>query len=112
MLSDAQSLHLAAYSENESRQKDAESCTARGTHVWVLINHPFPATALMRRILSLDECLIILATHDRSRHYEVLTFDDGYRDNLSVASDPRAEQRAIYIPADAPARSMQSWRLV
>lgn len=32
---------------------------------------------------------IILATHDRLRHYEVLTFDDGYRDNLSVASDPR-----------------------
>lgn len=69
-------------------------------------------TSLMRRILSLDECLIILATHDRSRHYEVLTFDDGYRDNLSVASDPRAEQRAIYIPADVPARSMQSWWLV
>src|SRR3954469_20880619 len=52
--------------------------------------------ALTRRLLNLDECLYKLATHDRSRRYAVLTFDDGYRDNLSVsASDPRAEQRAI-----------------
>lgn len=42
---------------------------------------------------------IILATHDRSRHYEVLTFDDGYRDNLSVASDPlpQSERCAVLL---------------
>jgi hypothetical protein len=49
--------------------------------------------ALTRRILSLDECLYKLATHDRSRRYAVLTFvDDGYRDNLPAFAQDRPKR--------------------
>lgn len=65
-------------------------------------------------IVSLDECLERLASNDRSRRYAVLTFDDGYRDNVSVAL-PILERRhapfMVYVPTGAPTRSMQSWWL-
>jgi peptidoglycan/xylan/chitin deacetylase (PgdA/CDA1 family) len=65
-------------------------------------------------IVSLDECLERLARDDRSRRYAVLTFDDGYRDNVEVAL-PILEQISapfiVYVPTGAPTRSMQSWWL-
>jgi len=65
-------------------------------------------------IVSLDECLERLARNDRSRRYAVLTFDDGYRNNVSVAL-PILERLfapfIIYVPTGAPTRSMQSWWL-
>jgi peptidoglycan/xylan/chitin deacetylase (PgdA/CDA1 family) len=65
-------------------------------------------------IVSLDECLERLARNDRSRRYAVLTFDDGYRDNVSVAL-PILERNfapfTMYVPTGAPTRSMQSWWL-
>jgi peptidoglycan/xylan/chitin deacetylase (PgdA/CDA1 family) len=65
-------------------------------------------------IVSLDECLERLASNDRSRRYAVLTFDDGYRNNVSVAL-PILERIfapfIIYVPTGAPTRSMQSWWL-
>lgn len=36
-------------------------------------------------IVSLDECLERLARNDVFGRYAVLTFDDGYRDNVEVA---------------------------
>ena len=65
-------------------------------------------------IVSLDECLERLAGNDRSRRYAVLTFDDGYRDNVSVAL-PILERTfapfIVYVPNGATKRSMQSWWL-
>ena len=65
-------------------------------------------------IVSLDECLERLARNDRSRRYAVLTFDDGYRDNVSVAL-PILERHntpfMMYVPTGATTRSMQSWWL-
>jgi peptidoglycan/xylan/chitin deacetylase (PgdA/CDA1 family) len=65
-------------------------------------------------IVSLDECLQKLARNDRSRRYAVLTFDDGYRDNVSVALPILERNNApfmMYVPTSAPTRSMQSWWL-
>src|SRR5258708_2979579 len=65
-------------------------------------------------IVSLDECLERLARNDRSRRYAVLTFDDGYRDNVSVALPILERHNApfmMYVPTGAPTRSMQSWWL-
>lgn len=65
-------------------------------------------------IVSLDECLRKLARDDRSRRYAVLTFDDGYRDNVSVALPILERHNApfmMYVPTGAITRSMQSWWL-
>lgn len=65
-------------------------------------------------IVSLDECLQKLANNDRSRRYAVLTFDDGYRDNVTVALPILERHNApfmVYVPTGAPTRSLQSWWL-
>jgi peptidoglycan/xylan/chitin deacetylase (PgdA/CDA1 family) len=65
-------------------------------------------------IVSLDECLEKLARNDRSRRYAVLTFDDGYRDNVSVALPILERHNApfiVYVPTGAPTRSLQTWWL-
>ncbi|MEH2609784.1 polysaccharide deacetylase family protein [Bradyrhizobium sp. AZCC 1693] len=65
-------------------------------------------------IVSLDECLEKLARNDRSRRYAVLTFDDGYRDNVSVALPILERHNApfmMYVPTGAPTRTMQTWWL-
>lgn len=65
-------------------------------------------------IVSLDECLKRLAANDRSSRYAVLTFDDGYRDNVSVALPIMERYNApfmVYVPTGAPTRSMQTWWL-
>jgi peptidoglycan/xylan/chitin deacetylase (PgdA/CDA1 family) len=65
-------------------------------------------------IVSLDECLARLARNDRSCRYAVLTFDDGYRDNVSVALPILERHNApfmMYVPTGALTRSMHSWWL-
>jgi hypothetical protein len=55
-------------------------------------------------VVSLDECLEKLATSDRSRRYAVLSFDDGYRDNVSVALPVLERHNApfmMYVPTGA-----------
>jgi peptidoglycan/xylan/chitin deacetylase (PgdA/CDA1 family) len=65
-------------------------------------------------IVSLEQCLEQLAKDDQSRRYAVLTFDDGYRDNVSVAL-PILERNntpfMVYVPTAALTRTMQSWWL-
>jgi peptidoglycan/xylan/chitin deacetylase (PgdA/CDA1 family) len=65
-------------------------------------------------IVSLEECLERLARNDRSRRYAVLTFDDGYRDNVSVAFPILERNNApfmVYVPTAALTRTLQSWWL-
>ncbi|MBR1192731.1 polysaccharide deacetylase family protein [Bradyrhizobium sp. AUGA SZCCT0160] len=65
-------------------------------------------------IVGLDECLEQLARNDQSRRYAVLTFDDGYRDNVSVALPILERHNApfmMYVPTGAPTRTMNSWWL-
>jgi peptidoglycan/xylan/chitin deacetylase (PgdA/CDA1 family) len=65
-------------------------------------------------IVSLEECLEQLARNDRSRRYAVLTFDDGYRDNVSVALPILERNNApfmVYVPTAALTRTLQSWWL-
>jgi peptidoglycan/xylan/chitin deacetylase (PgdA/CDA1 family) len=65
-------------------------------------------------IVSLEECLERLARNDRSRRYAVITFDDGYRDNVSVALPILERHNApfmMYVPTAALTRTMQSWWL-
>jgi peptidoglycan/xylan/chitin deacetylase (PgdA/CDA1 family) len=55
-----------------------------------------------------------LARDDQSRRYAVLTFDDGYRDNVSMALPILERSNApfmMYVPTDALTRTMQSWWL-
>lgn len=95
-------------------QRDCQSELMTGTSVSLF---EYSLNWLQREgwsIVSLDECLQKLATHDRSRRYAVLTFDDGYRDNLSVALPILERNNApfmMYVPTGAPTRSMQSWWL-
>ena len=65
-------------------------------------------------IVSLDACFERLATDARPRRYAVLTFDDGYRDNVTTALPILERNNApftIYVPTGAPTRALQSWWL-
>jgi glycosyltransferase involved in cell wall biosynthesis len=64
--------------------------------------------------VSLEECLERVLENDRSHRYAVLTFDDGYRDNVSMALPIRERHNApylMYVPTGGPARTLQAWRL-
>jgi peptidoglycan/xylan/chitin deacetylase (PgdA/CDA1 family) len=65
-------------------------------------------------IVSLDACLDRLAMGPRSSRYAVLTFDDGYRDNVTTALPIMERYRVpftVYVPTDALTRTLQSWWL-
>jgi peptidoglycan/xylan/chitin deacetylase (PgdA/CDA1 family) len=65
-------------------------------------------------IVSLEACLERLATDPRPRRYAVLTFDDGYRDNLTTALPILERYQApfiVYVPTHALTRTLQSWWL-
>jgi len=66
------------------------------------------------RIVSLDDCLERVLKDDRSDRLAVLTFDDGYRDNVSVALPILERHNApflIYVPTGGPTRTLQAWWL-
>ena len=95
-------------------QRDCASELMTGTSVSLF---EFSLSWLRRQgwsIVSLDECLQKLASNDQSGRCAVLTFDDGYRDNVSVALPILERHNApfmMYVPTGAPTRSMQSWWL-
>src|SRR5258707_12365928 len=65
-------------------------------------------------IVSIEACLERLAADPRSGRYAVLTFDDGYRDNVSTALPILERNNApfmMYVPTGAPTRTLQSWWL-
>ncbi|MEH2516366.1 peptidoglycan/xylan/chitin deacetylase (PgdA/CDA1 family) [Bradyrhizobium sp. AZCC 1610] len=95
-------------------QRDCRSELKTGTSV-ELFEH---SLSWLKRegwaIVSLEECLERLARKDWSRRYAVLTFDDGYRDNVSVALPILERNNApfmMYVPTTALTRTMQSWWL-
>ncbi len=65
-------------------------------------------------IVSLDTCLERLAADPRPHRYAVLTFDDGYRDNVATALPILERNNApftMYVPTGALTRTLQSWWL-
>src|SRR3984893_15043986 len=95
-------------------QRDCRSELMTGTSVELF---EYSLSWLQRKgwaIVSLDECLERLARNDRSCRHAVLTFDDGYRDNVSVALPILERNNApfmMYVPTAALTRTMQSWWL-
>jgi len=67
------------------------------------------------QIITLDKYLQdrVLETTDSSR-YAILTFDDGYRDNVTVGLPILERQNApfvMYVPTGSPQRTLNSWWL-
>jgi len=65
-------------------------------------------------IVSFETCLARLATDPGPGRYAVLTFDDGYRDNVITALPILERYNApfmVYVPTDALTRTLQSWWL-
>jgi peptidoglycan/xylan/chitin deacetylase (PgdA/CDA1 family) len=65
-------------------------------------------------IVSFETCLERLATDPGPCRYAVITFDDGYRDNLATALPILERNNApfmMYVPTGAPTRTLQSWWL-
>jgi peptidoglycan/xylan/chitin deacetylase (PgdA/CDA1 family) len=65
-------------------------------------------------IVSLEACLERLATDPQPSRYAVLTFDDGYRDNVSTALPILERHNApfmMYVPTGALTRTLHSWWL-
>jgi peptidoglycan/xylan/chitin deacetylase (PgdA/CDA1 family) len=64
--------------------------------------------------VSLEECFQRLSRNDRSDRYAVITFDDGYRDNVSTALHILEHYNApftVYVPTGALTRTLQAWWL-
>lgn len=65
-------------------------------------------------IVSFETCLKRLATDPGPCRYAVLTFDDGYRDNVATALPILERHKApfmMYVPTGALTRTLQSWWL-
>jgi peptidoglycan/xylan/chitin deacetylase (PgdA/CDA1 family) len=65
-------------------------------------------------IVSFETCLERLATDFGPGRYAVLTFDDGYRDNVTTALPILERNNApfmVYVPTGALTRTLQSWWL-
>jgi len=65
-------------------------------------------------VVSLDECARRLAANDPSDRFVSLTFDDGYRDNVTRALPILERYDApftVYVPTGAVDRSLFSWWL-
>ncbi|UGY17341.1 polysaccharide deacetylase family protein [Bradyrhizobium septentrionale] len=65
-------------------------------------------------IVSLDTCLEQLAADTQPHRYAVLTFDDGYRDNVATALPILERHNApftVYVPTGAVTRTLQPWWL-
>ncbi|WP_234681028.1 polysaccharide deacetylase family protein [Bradyrhizobium monzae] len=65
-------------------------------------------------IVSFETCLQRLATDPGPCRYAVLTFDDGYRDNVATALPILERNQApfmMYVPTGALTRALQSWWL-
>ena len=65
-------------------------------------------------IVTMDEALRRLSEQDRTRHFAVLTFDDGYRDNRDVALpilEAHGAPFTMYVPTGAIDRTLFSWWL-
>ena len=66
------------------------------------------------RVVSFDEALRCLMQEDGGQRFAVLTFDDGYRDNVTRAL-PILELHdapfTIFVPTGAPTRTLYSWWL-
>jgi len=65
-------------------------------------------------IVSLDTCLERLVADSQPRRYAVLTFDDGYKDNVATALPILERNNApfmVYVPTGAVTRTLQPWWL-
>lgn len=65
-------------------------------------------------IVSFETCIERLTTAPGPGRYAVLTFDDGYRDNVATALPILERNNApfmVYVPTGALTRTMQSWWL-
>lgn len=65
-------------------------------------------------VVSLDEGVRRLSSRQAERRFAVLTFDDGYRDNISLALPVLERHDApftIYVPTGAITRTLFSWWL-
>lgn len=65
-------------------------------------------------IVSFETCLERLATDPGACRYAVITFDDGYSDNLATALPILERNNApfmMYVPTGALTRTLQSWWL-
>ena len=66
------------------------------------------------RIVSMDECARLLEEQDSGSRFVVITFDDGYRDNVTKALPLLERYNApftVYIPTGAIDRTLPSWWL-
>jgi peptidoglycan/xylan/chitin deacetylase (PgdA/CDA1 family) len=95
-------------------QQDCRAELASGTPV-ALFEY---AIKWLRRegweIVTLETCLARLATDSRAGRFAVLTFDDGYRDNVSAALPILERNNApfmVYVPTGAMTRRLQPWWL-